>query len=382
MFRVAKALLPVSCPVNATAPGKLRFPSVCKMTTVAIKLKSVFPADSGSRLGGGVAWLRRLRSRWACCAQQCCSCFPVRAPPAPELRLDSQRGMASLTSRLGEVIVLIRHTWNVAIRSAGPCLDAPDGITVAGKNLAVERGLPLPVSGSGAPISSRAIPAPADLVAPVQGGVAGLAWLAECRPLHRMFWLLESRRGEISFWSRTATASRSKDIGLAVEEPPYGGMFPDVCRRRRPQPVATGTITAETLLLRTSVAARWAVACQPGRRCRARTYRLLAVTVVVGALLFPGDAWAAATFWLSERQRQRGGAMPGEQRVCRRRLAAAAAGRRTHRPDRISSVTPCRFSPAPGQLFASFIQFAMAVRSRSGCSITCAVLLGAAGALR
>jgi phosphohistidine phosphatase SixA len=62
-------------------------------------------------------------------------------PPMPELAIDSPTGAASLAAswKEGEVIVLVRHAERCD-RSNAPCLNAPDGITARGKDVAAAAG--------------------------------------------------------------------------------------------------------------------------------------------------------------------------------------------------------------------------------------------------
>lgn len=224
------------------------------MTTVAIKLKSVF-RRFGSRLGGGG---RRLAatvtiSLGLLCAAVLFLFFLFAPPAAPELRLDSQQGMASLTSAWakGEVIVLIRHMERCD-RSAGPCLDAPDGITVAGKNLAVEQGAAFARLGiEGADIFTSPYTRTRQTSSHLfKVAVPELAWLAECKTVTPdvLAPLKVEGRNLILVTHSHCIEKIEKDIGLAVEEPPYGGMLFLTFADGRPQPVATGTITAERFI--------------------------------------------------------------------------------------------------------------------------------------
>lgn len=175
------------------------------------------------------------------------------AAALPDISLNSPAGMATLSGAWakGEVVVLVRHAERCD-RSAAPCVDTFDGITVGGKALAVALGAAFTRFGiERTDILTSPLTRTRQTASYMFGSaVPELAWLANCKAvqLDNIGRAKAAGRNLILVTHSNCIEKIQKDLGMAVAEPPYGGMLFMTFDDRQRLPVATGTLAAERFI--------------------------------------------------------------------------------------------------------------------------------------
>lgn len=180
-------------------------------------------------------------------------CIHFGAAAVPDLGLDSPAGMTTLSSAWanGDVAVLIRHAERCD-RSAAPCLDSADGITVDGKALAVALGAAFVRFGvERADILTSPLTRTRQTATYMFGtAVPEQAWLANCKTVkpEDIGRAKAAGRNLILITHSHCIKRIEKDLGIGLTEPSYGGMLFMTFEGPQRLRGTTGTLSAERFI--------------------------------------------------------------------------------------------------------------------------------------